>query len=180
MGSGDATPLIGPDTLGQLQARLPDIGIDNVRTIYMEVVRRLRAEGVVFSERRLVKGLKLIRAAALLAERDQATAADLWPLNHIWNGIDEITTVRDIVQPLVDEAGGPSLARSRPVEDITDDFELLRSRQPDSESAWVAHLGALADIRRELVLYHPTGTDLIAQVNAEIGRQLEQTNSGRD
>ena len=166
-------PMIGPDALARLHLCLPRIGIDPVRAIYMDVVRRLRAEGVTFSERRLVKGLKLIRAAALLGERTEATAADLWPLNHIWNRPDEIATLGRIVQPLVDEAGGPALAQLRPQEAIADDFQLLRSRRPDSESAWVAHLGALADLRRELALHHAGATDLLAGINAEIARLFD-------
>lgn len=172
-------PAIGPEALARLHRTLPAIGIAPVRAIYMDVVRRLRAEGVAFSERRLVKGLKLIRAAALLAERTEATAADLWPLNHIWNRTDEIATLRRIVQPLVDAAGGPAPTSHRSPDAIADDFQLLRSRQPDSESAWVAHLGALADLRRELALFHAGGSDLLAQVNAEISRLFESNPLGK-
>lgn len=176
---GCAGARIGVEVMTQLHQQLPDVGIDNVRAVYIEVVRRLRAEGVVFSERRLVKGLKLIRASALLGERDQATTGDFWPLNHIWNSPDEIATLHDVVQPLVDEAGGPALVSHRPIESVTDDFQLLRSRHPDSESAWVAHLSALADIRREVLLHHPACIDLLGQVNAEIGGLLNQNANGR-
>ena len=170
---------VTPQALARLHAQLPAIGFDRVRVQYIDLVRRLRAEGVVFSERRLVKGIKLIRAAALLAEREQATTADFWPLNHIWNTAEEMATLIAVVQPLVDEAGGPSLASHRPIEDITADFELLRSRQPDSESAWVAHLGALADLRRELLLQHAGATDLLGRVAAEIAALLDRPGPGR-
>lgn len=164
---------VTPDQLKRLHAQLPAIGIDAVETSYGEIIRRLRAQGVVFSERRLIKGLKLIRAAALLDGREQADGRDFWPLLHIWNGLDDIPTLREVVQPFIEDAGGPVRTRRRRVETIIDAFELLRSRSPDSESAWVAHLGALAQLRRELLLHHPDRQDLIDRVESEIRAQLE-------
>ncbi len=173
--SRDTDDYIDPDRLDLLYKALPEIGIGAVREQYQEVVRRLRAECVELSDRRIVKGLKLIRAAALLDGRDQADNRDLWPLNHIWSSPEDIAILRDTVQPLVDEAGGPGLDTHRPLIDLQDEFDLLASRAPGlkSEGACFAHLSALAQIRRELMVYHVEEHELLKQVEGVIQNVLE-------
>jgi MoxR-like ATPase len=173
-----ATAWVNPQMLARLNAQLSQISIEPIRTQYIEIIRRLRAEGVVLSERRIVKCLKLIRGAALLKGRSEAGPGDFWPLNHVWNTHDEVATLREVVQPLVDEAGGPALVTHRGIESLIDDFELLLSRKPDGESAWVAHLAALAQLRRELLLHHPSRADLRERIMSEIHAQLEVRDGG--
>lgn len=87
------------------------MGVGQIGAQYQELIRRLRSEGVDLSDRRLVKGLKLIRGAALLDGREEADARDLWPLNHIWSNSEDVSILREVIQPIVADAGGPNLDR---------------------------------------------------------------------
>lgn len=168
-------PLVDPEQLADLYRRIPDIGVEQVLGQYEDTMRRLRAEGVTLSERRMVKGLKLIRGAALVEGRAEAGAQDLWPVNHMWSRPEDVKIVRQVVQPVVDEAGGPALDTHRPLEDLVDEFELLAGRAAAvrGDGALTAHLGSLAQIRRELMLYHAEEKELRRRVEQTIRQQLE-------
>ncbi|MCP4654281.1 MAG: AAA domain-containing protein, partial [bacterium] len=172
--------LINPDQLAILYRQLPEIGVAEVLSQYEDTMRRLRAEGVTLSERRMVKGLKLIRGAALIEGRPEAGAQDLWPLNHMWSRPEDVKIVRQVVQPVVEEAGGPALDTHRPLEDLLDEFELLAGRAAAirGDGALTAHLGSLAQIRRELMLYHPAEHELRRRVEETIRQQLESMEGG--
>ncbi|CAK0759162.1 MoxR-like ATPase [Gammaproteobacteria bacterium] len=163
------------EQLDHLYHALPEVAVDTISPLYQDLLRHLRAEGIVFSDRRMVKGLKLVRAAALLGGRDQAGACDLWPLVHIWNEPEEEAILREVIQPLVEEAGGPTLEVHRSLEDLREDLELLASRIPDlrGDGIFTAHLAALSQLRRELTLHYPGAIELLARVEAEVGRVLE-------
>ena len=167
--------LLDPAQLELLYQELAHIGVGGVLSQYQEVIRRLRAEGVRLTERRMVKGLKLIRGAALLDGRSEADVRDLWPLNHVWNTPEDVPILRQVVQPLVEEAGGPALDTHRRLEDLVEELELLESRAPalTGEGAFTAHLSALAQIRRELLLYHVDAKALLQRVERLIQQQLE-------
>lgn len=167
--------LLDPQQLELLYRELAHIGVGGVQSQYQEVIRRLRAEGVQLTERRLVKGLKLIRGAALLDGRSEADVRDLWPLNHMWNTPEDVPILRQVVQPLVEEAGGPALETYRKVEDLVEELELLESRAPalTGEGAFTAHLSSLAQIRRELLLYHVDEKELLQRVERLIQQQLD-------
>lgn len=166
---------INPAQLDLLYRRLPKVGVGGIGAQYQELIRRLRAEGVELSDRRLVKGLKLIRGSALLDGRDEADARDLWPLNHIWTNMEDIPVLREVVQPIVDEAGGPGLQTHRPLDELQDEFDLLASRAGDlqGDGAFTAHLSALGRIRRELMLHHAGEAEMRERVEGVIGQVLE-------
>ena len=162
----DVEHLITPEQLDHLYHQIPQVGMGDLQGQYQEIIRRLRAEGVTLSDRRLVKGLKLIRGAALLDGRDEADARDLWPLNHLWDSTDDRATLRDVVQPIVEEAGGPALLIHRSLFELREEFDLLESRVSTlkGDGAFTAHLSALGQIRRELMLYHAKEKGLLEQV----------------
>ncbi|MFK7753301.1 MAG: AAA family ATPase [Sedimentitalea sp.] len=66
--------------LATLTQGAAQVDLEATRAPYAHVIRKLRVGGLSLSDRRLVKGQKLIAAAALLAGRTQATNADLWPI----------------------------------------------------------------------------------------------------
>jgi MoxR-like ATPase len=68
-------PLQQLDELSQAASR---VQLDEIRPALGMVLRRLRQEGIGLSDRRAVRVQNLIAAAAALAGRQQATAADLW------------------------------------------------------------------------------------------------------
>jgi MoxR-like ATPase len=76
-----------------LQHAVTRIDVSEVRGQLAQVVRTLRSEGVVFSDRRAVKAQKLIAASALLGARTEAVTADLSVLAYLWTRQEDRTTV---------------------------------------------------------------------------------------
>ena len=69
--------------LRELSRRIYDVDLGPVREVYAEVVFKIRDLGVAFSDRRAVKGLKLVAASALLCGRLAAAPCDLWVLRYV-------------------------------------------------------------------------------------------------
>ena len=63
-----------------LKRSLPHINLTRVVPQLAEAIRRLRQNNIILSDRRLTKLPKLVAASALLAGREIAESADLWPL----------------------------------------------------------------------------------------------------
>lgn len=162
--------------LQALHGRLLEVEIGEVRPIYANIVREIRAEGIELSDRRAVKGLKLVAGAALLRESTQAEAQDLWPLNHVWSRPEEAETLKSVVQPRVAEGGGPSFDLSRPAEEILLDLEVLIEQEPTvrTEVALGAHLMALNRLRREALAHHRQNSALRQRVEEAIQRAMSR------
>ena len=160
--------------LEDLYRALSYIAIDEISPLYQGLLRHLRAEGVSLSDRRIVKGLKLIRAAALLEGREQANPRDLWPLAHLWSTPEEAVALQDVLQPLIEDAGGPALEGCRPLADLREDLELLVRYAPNlrGEAMFTAHLTALGQLRTELLHHTPGSVELLTRVEAEVERLL--------
>src|SRR3954467_2322242 len=69
---------------------------------YKGLVFQIRSEGVSLSDRRVVKLLKLFAASAALDGRTQVTDGDLFVLKHVWNSVDQVSLLRDIVDPVLE------------------------------------------------------------------------------
>lgn len=80
MGRHTVAPKAGLDRLDVLSAAVPAVDMSVVRPALAHAVRQLRQAGIVLSDRRIVRSQHLVAAAAVLAGRVQASAADLWPL----------------------------------------------------------------------------------------------------
>lgn len=80
-----------------LTQAVSDVDLSATVEPYAHIVRKLRVGGLSLSDRRLVKGQKLIAAAALLAGRTQATAADLWPVIYMVQDPALQTEVKDLL-----------------------------------------------------------------------------------
>ncbi|WP_280950187.1 AAA family ATPase [Methylobacterium aquaticum] len=98
--------LAGIDALAAAAAR---IDLTPVRPAYAQVVRKLRARGVPLSDRRVVRGQALVAAAALIAGRTEATAADLWPLIHLVQHRIAQDEARDLLRAELGAAASPVL-----------------------------------------------------------------------
>jgi MoxR-like ATPase len=68
------------DDLQMLTVAVSEVDLTQTLEPYAHIVRKLRVGGLAMSDRRLIKGQKLIAAAALLGGRTKATIADLWPV----------------------------------------------------------------------------------------------------
>ena len=75
-----------------------------VRPLVGTAVRRIRASGIVLSDRRIVRSQALIAAAATLDGRTEATAADLWVLPLVAPTVDGQHSARTVLTDLLDTA----------------------------------------------------------------------------
>ncbi|MGW5128266.1 AAA family ATPase [Streptomyces sp. NPDC004069] len=73
------------DALERLGRQLTRVDLSHVATPYQTLIKELTAQGVTLSDRRIVRGTRLVAAAAIRAERVQAEPRDLWPLRHFWS-----------------------------------------------------------------------------------------------
>jgi MoxR-like ATPase len=176
-GSGArAIPEVKKDDLKELHTRLLEVNVEQVRPVYADAVREFRAEGVDLSDRRIVKGLKLVAGAALLREASVAAVQDLWPLSHFWTRPEEVDVVRAVIEPRVKEAGAPTRETARTTQDILEDLELLNAREPSvrTQVALGAHLMELNRLRREVLRNHRDDQAVRTRIEDVIQRILNQ------
>ena len=76
----EETAQLSAQDLALLTDAVSNVVLSDIVEPYAHIVRKLRIGGLALSDRRLIKGQKLIAAAALLAGRTEATVADLWPV----------------------------------------------------------------------------------------------------
>ena len=112
------------DQIKKMQLELPAIEVANIRTSFVDVIKRLRSAGIDVSDRRAVKLQRLVAASALLCGRRECRETDLWVLRHIWNTIEQNEVIRPIVNEFIEKAEV----------DLANDHPRSRSHQsPDPE-----------------------------------------------
>ncbi|MEZ4322006.1 MAG: AAA family ATPase [Myxococcota bacterium] len=85
------------------------VDLDGVRPRLAEAIRTLRGSGIQLSDRRAVKSQRVIAAAAVLAGRQRATDADLWPLVYVVPDTASQELARDVLRDLLASASNPAL-----------------------------------------------------------------------
>ena len=100
------------EDLGTLSRASAQVDLSAVQESYAHVLRKLRVGGVALSDRRLIKGQKLIAVAALLAGRRQATPADLWPIVYLVQDRDLQVQVKDLLASELTASENPMLTES--------------------------------------------------------------------
>ncbi|NUO44156.1 MAG: AAA domain-containing protein [Streptomyces sp.] len=96
--AGDEHAWIDAATLDRLHRQLAHADLSAVTPEYAELIRELLGQGVTLSDRRIIRGLRLVAAAALRQERVRAEAADLWPLEHFWSDPAHAPVVQEAVR----------------------------------------------------------------------------------
>jgi len=178
--TGEATDreegYIKADDVRHLHGRLPEVKLADIRPEYSRLVCQIRAEGVEFSDRRALKGLKLVAGAALLRGADTPSVQDFWPLRHIWVHPEEAGGIRNVIDPCLAGAGVSLGRTARPAADITGDLEILRGHESTlvSEAAIGAHLVSLNRLRRELIIDRGGNRELLQPVEEAIQRAMEK------
>jgi MoxR-like ATPase len=104
----DAKPL-GLEVLDDVAARGRAVGLERIRPVLAEAVRRLRGVGVHLSDRRLVRTQRLVAAAAAIDGRAEATTADLWPLVLAVPTLEQQQTARETLRDLLDQVHSATL-----------------------------------------------------------------------
>ena len=85
------------------------VDVETARGEIAALIRRLRAAGLVLSDRRIVKAQKLVAAAAVLAGRLQATSADLWPLYYVMPTRETQAAAQDVLRDAFADVANPTL-----------------------------------------------------------------------
>lgn len=180
-GQGDgARPMsrLHAQDLRDLHGCLSQVNLERIRPQYANLIRELRADGIELSDRRVIRALKLVAAAALSRRAEEAELQDLWPLRYVWARPDQQQAVSDRVQARVLEGGGAPLSQVRSLRDLQRELEVLNQNIPHSRTGLTAHLVRLNRLRRELLHDHPTEQSLLHPVEDAIEtamKQLEET-----
>jgi MoxR-like ATPase len=101
--NGEAGAGVSADDLRDLARRVLDVDLRPVRDLYAEVAFKIRDLGIGFSDRRAVKGLKLVAASALLCGRAAAAPTDLWVLRYVWDRAEQIGPLRTLVNGVLEQ-----------------------------------------------------------------------------
>jgi MoxR-like ATPase len=167
-----ATPVppVNPAQLQELAAQLRHVELKPVMPVYQQLIRELRAQGTTLSDRRVVRGLKIVAGACLLRESDIASAVDLWPLRHFWTDPGDAQLLDQAVMTRVADDPGAPRRPSRTAAEILADgrFEagqLASSRFAVTEGVVTATLQVLGRLRRELYTDHPSATAELTQID---------------
>jgi MoxR-like ATPase len=94
----DDAPALAIADIDYLAGLARRVDLEAVRPLYTHILRKLRNRGVNLTDRRLVKGQKLIAAAALVAGRMQAGPEDLWPIIFLIQDKGVQQDIRDLLQ----------------------------------------------------------------------------------
>jgi MoxR-like ATPase len=175
-------PLVSLAEIRRAQAKLPQLMQFSEEFLagYKGLVFQIRSEGVTLSDRRVVKLLKLFAASALVDGRAAANEGDFFVLRHVWNSVDQIPLLEDIVNPVLDKhhRDHPDERRSRIAEADLDGIlaelgvirGLLLGGEPLSDVQLFSQLRNLQDVREAL---QALGTETARQMAAEVDKLLE-------
>jgi MoxR-like ATPase len=102
--TGELRPVISARELRQIQQNYDKFMAfpEEFLTKYKGLVFQIRSEGISVSDRRAVKLLKLFAASAVFDGRTRVHDGDFFILRHIWNNLDQVELLEEIVNPMVD------------------------------------------------------------------------------
>jgi MoxR-like ATPase len=100
----DLRPVISANDLRAIQQNFDKFMAfpEEFLTKYKGLVFQIRSEGISISDRRAVKLLKLFAASAVFDGRTRVHDGDFFILRHIWNNLDQVELLEEIVNPVVD------------------------------------------------------------------------------
>jgi len=147
---------------------------------YKGLVFQIRSEGVTLSDRRVVKLLKLFAASALVDGRPTVDDGDFFVLRHVWNSVDQIALVDDIVGPVLERhrrehpdertRGGGAQDLDGILAELGVIRGILLGGEPLSDVQLFSQLRNLQDIRAAL---QAIGSDTAQSMAAEVDKLLE-------
>src|SRR5436190_8208825 len=91
------------EDLRQLAASIFQVDLTPALEAYREAVFKVRDLGVAFSDRRAVKGQKLLAASALLSGRTVAQPSDLSVLRYVWDRGEQIEALAALVNGILEQ-----------------------------------------------------------------------------
>jgi MoxR-like ATPase len=102
--TGELRPVVSARELRHIQQNYDKFMAfpEEFLTKYKGLVFQIRSEGISVSDRRAVKLLKLFAASAVFDGRTRVHDGDFFILRHIWNNLDQVELLEEIVNPVVD------------------------------------------------------------------------------
>jgi len=102
--AGELRPVVSARELRQIQQNYDKFMQfpEEFLTKYKGLVFQIRSEGISVSDRRAVKLLKLFAASAVFDGRTRVHDGDFFILRHIWNNLDQVELLEEIINPVVD------------------------------------------------------------------------------
>ncbi|ETR70527.1 MAG: MoxR-like ATPase [Candidatus Magnetoglobus multicellularis str. Araruama] len=143
------------DKIRNIYLALDEVDISKISRNYHEAIRRIRAEGINVSDRRVIKLLKLIAASALRAKRMEANTGDFWILKHIWNVPEQIPYLQTIIEPYLEGFEQNMWSAERDLETINAEINTLESKQKllKTDADYADFLKQAENIRKELIAH---------------------------
>jgi len=144
--------------LRELYRTLDEVNLDSIARDFREIVRRIRAEGVELSDRRVIKLLKLVAASALRRKSFDAHTGDFWVLKHVWNNPDQIPHLQTIVEPYLSGHAEVQWSAERELAIIEGQIVVLAERQTvlRLDADYADFLQESERLRRELMRHSDT------------------------
>jgi MoxR-like ATPase len=147
---------------------------------YKGLIFQIRSEGITVSDRRVVKLLKLFAASALLDGRAQANDGDFFVLKHIWNNLDQVELLEEIVNPVLDahfraHPDERRLAFSQAgLDDLLAELKLIRELfTGGGEMSDIQLFSQLRNLNEIKAALQAMGTDTAKRMLAEVDQLLE-------
>src|SRR5690349_4399657 len=99
--AGELRPVISARDLRHVQQNFDKFMSfpEEFLTSYKGLIFQIRSEGISVSDRRAVKLLKLFAASAVFDGRTRVHDGDFFVLRHIWNNLDQVELLEEIVNP---------------------------------------------------------------------------------
>jgi len=112
MGSAAPVAPIDKSLISKLHDAMLAIDMDLIHDAYAHMVRKLRLVGIALSDRKIVKGQKLIAAAALLRGGKAAGPEDMWPITYLIQSKAQQEQVRELLHVELKHSQNPVLSKS--------------------------------------------------------------------
>lgn len=103
---------LNKSTLDALHKMAMHVDVEAVTEAYAHIVRKLRLIGLPISDRKAIKGLKTVAAAAVLRGQSVAGPEDLWPVTYLVQDQDQQTEAREILSAELKDSFNPVMTES--------------------------------------------------------------------
>ena len=134
---------------------------ESFNSAYKSLCFQLRGEGISFSDRRLIRFMKLFAAHAVIDGRKEVHVGDLNVLRHSWNNLDQRKVLNDLIDPVLQQfyMDHPELQSHKSqvsLDQLSEELKLVREivlqAEEVSDIQLFTQLRHLGDIRKALLL----------------------------
>ncbi|MCP4663351.1 MAG: AAA domain-containing protein [bacterium] len=165
----EVPPLLDPVQVRRFSNLVGKVDTGPVMEALLRFLHIARSRGILLSDRRAVRLLRLAAAAALLRRSTRCELRDLWVLRHSWNHPREAESIDQILRDVAGDAAAAQ-QEARSLDDIQKDVRryLAAAEQPTTHAEHLASLHAINVLRGELDCHSgdlKTRTSLLGQLH---------------